>query len=135
MSPIPLVHTRTAAAPSPSGGNYRRPGGLNVQSAPGIPGTLLLIKPKDRFHIEEGFGVTAPRQERSEPPPLRAQPPQFIEPDESPSVEMCDASTSTEIQILFKKEMDGLKSYQEWISNTVDPVIRVHHTCPLSAYL
>ena len=126
MSPIPLVHARTDSAPSPSGVNYRRPSEQSYGN-PGIPGTALRINPKGRYNVEDGFDVTAPRSQRTEPPRLLAHNAQFVKPYQPPPLEMLDESTNVETQVLFKKDLESRSSDNDWESKTVDPVIRVRN--------
>jgi hypothetical protein len=130
MSPIPVVHTRIASMPSSAGGNMagtlvRKSSARTTASDTGPPGTLLLIAPKDRFDVEEGFGVSAPKAREMRPPPLLALNAQFVKPYEPPPVQMDDEENNTETQLLFKKDLEGIKEYQEWIAKTVDPALRV----------
>mmetsp|Transcript_6074 Transcript_6074/g.9174 ORF Transcript_6074/g.9174 Transcript_6074/m.9174 type:complete len:184 (+) Transcript_6074:84-635(+) len=123
-SPIPLIHTRNYANPSKSGGYYKQPSLEHLPGRSSIPNSLLLIDSKDKYHVREGFGASAPQKKKLEPPKLLAANAMFVEPYVEPPTPVEDAETQTEPQIFFKKEMESMNDYQEWISQKVDPITK-----------
>jgi hypothetical protein len=130
ISPIPIVHKRTQANLSSSGGYYA--GKPNVKyTANQIPDGLLIIDSLDKHVISEGFGATGSRKIPTIPP-LLAHNSQFVRPVDPEPIPVEHQAVQTEEPVLFKKELESLHEYQEWISQNIDPLLKVVASPPSS---
>ena len=143
ISPIPIIHKRSQSNISPSGGYYTHipsssspsPSATSSSSSSHlnkysitkneIPDNLLLIDPRDKYIVKEGFGLTAPVRKIVNIPPLVAHNALFVKPPEPEPIPVEDREVQTEQPILFKREMDSLHDYQEWIAQNIDPLLKV----------
>jgi hypothetical protein len=124
ISPIPIVHKRSQATIPSSGGYYSKKSTLKY-SANEIPQGLLVIDPLEKYHYQEGFGLPAPGRKITQIPPLVAHNAQFVRPPEPEPIPVEHQETQTEEAPLYKKELESLHEYQEWIAQKVDPLLKV----------
>lgn len=129
ISPIPIVHKRSQATISTSGGYYLQKSKskpLLSSSTHDIPDGLLLMNPIDRYsNIQEGFGAAPPKRKMQQIPPLVAHNAQFVRPPEPEPIPVEHQEVQTEEPVLFKKELESLHDYQDWITQQIDPLLKV----------
>ena len=76
-----------------------------------------------RYDVKDGFGETGP-QVIKEFPRLLAAEHLFIPPPEPEVIPMIDEEIQSE-PMLFKKELESIQDYQEWLNGTVEPFLKV----------
>jgi hypothetical protein len=129
ISPIPIIHKRSQATISSSGGYYSNKSSSTLKySANEIPQGLLVIDPLEKYNYKEGFGLPAPGRKITQIPPLVAHNAQFVRPPEPQPIPVEHQETQTEEQVLYKKELESLHEYQEWIAQKIDPFLKVDIT-------
>jgi hypothetical protein len=124
ISPIPIVHKRSQANVSSSGGFYSQKPSVKYTPSNQIPDGLLLIDSLDKHVISEGFGAGAPRK-IAVMPPLLAHNAQFVRPVDPEPIPVEHQEVQTEEPVLFKKELESLHEYQDWIVQNIDPLLKV----------
>lgn len=126
ISPIPIVHKRSQAKISSSGGYYLQNSKLKPSSNESIPQGLLLINPIDKYsNFQEGFGAAPPTRKVIQIPPLVAHNAQFVHPPSPEPIPVEHQEVQTDEPVLFKKELESLHDYQDWISQQIDPLLKV----------
>lgn len=86
-------------------------------------GSHLRIAPSTRYDVKDGFGEQGPK-EIKEFPRLLAAEHLFIPPPEPEVIQMDDEEVQCQ-PLLFKKELESIQDYQEWLNTTVDPFLKV----------
>lgn len=125
ISPIPIVHKRSQTKISSSGGYYSSNKPTLKYSASEIPQGLLVIDPVEKYTTKEGFGLPPPGRKLTPIPPLVAHNAQFVRPPEPEPIPVEHQEVQTEEPILYKKELESLHEYQEWIAQKIDPLLKV----------
>lgn len=121
LSITPIIHRRNHQATSTSGG-YVNQKTLGHTAQSKEVGSHLRIAPTARYDVKDGFGETGP-QKIKEFPRLLAAEHLFIPPPEPEVIQMDDVAVESQ-PLLFKKELESIQDYQNWLNDTVDPFLK-----------
>lgn len=86
-------------------------------------GSHLRIAPSTRYDVKDGFGETCPKEIKVFPRLLAAEH-LFVPPPEPEVIQMDDEEVQCQ-PLLFKKELESIQDYQDWLNGTVDPFLKV----------
>jgi hypothetical protein len=121
----PYSHTSTSHPPSShtSASSSYSHTSASASSGPKELGSHLRIAPAARYDIKDGFGETGPQNIREFPRLLAAEH-LFVPPPEPEVIQMDDEEVQCQ-PLLFKKELESIQDYQNWLNDTVDPFLKV----------
>jgi hypothetical protein len=117
-----MVHRRNQQTTSTSGGFINQKTHSLARESKEV-GSHLRIAPSARYDVKDGFGEAGP-QVVKEFPRLLAADHLFVAPPEPEVIQMDDESVQCD-PLLFKKELESIQDYQDWLSDTVDPFLKV----------
>ena len=119
-----MVHRRNHQSTATSGGFINQKTLGHSQAADSkAPGSHLRIAPATRYDVKDGFGEAGPRVAKEFPRLLAAEH-LFVPPPQPEVIQMDDEALQCE-PLLFKKELESIQDYQDWLNGSVDPFLKV----------